>query len=71
MPKAIQLFYATCLYFNYQLVCPIKHYFAGDFGDGGSGAVNNIYRFPETDDILHDQTLVIPSADKLEFRLVH
>jgi len=58
MPKAI----------HYHYIYIAIHYFEGDFGDGGSGAVNNIYRFPEPEDILHDQTL---TSDKLEFRLVH
>ena len=58
----------TGLYFHHIAFFLIKHYFVGDFGDTSGDAVNNIYRFPEPDDIFHDQTLVISSADKLEFR---
>jgi len=55
----------------FQAVIIIELIIVGDFGERRGGAVNNIYRFPEPDDILHDQTLVIPTSDTLEFRLVH
>ena len=57
--------------------CGIKNYsyvrtknyrvlFSGDFGNSGKGALNNIYRVVEPDD-LSSQTIHVGASDKLEF----
>ncbi|KAL4231709.1 hypothetical protein ACF0H5_009285 [Mactra antiquata] len=40
--------------------------YIADVGDGGAGAVNNVYRIPEPD-TLQDQTIQVSDQDKLEF----
>ena len=40
---------------------------AGDFGNSGHNAANNIYRIPEPDD-LDDQDVHIDNSNTLQFR---
>lgn len=40
--------------------------YIGDFGDGGSGAVNNIYRVVEPDNV-QSQTINVALSDRMEF----
>ncbi|XP_045177359.2 uncharacterized protein LOC123537600 [Mercenaria mercenaria] len=41
--------------------------YIGDFGDGGKGALNNIYRIAEPDAFQNHMHILVSSIDKLEF----
>ncbi|KAH3836882.1 hypothetical protein DPMN_110258 [Dreissena polymorpha] len=41
---------------------------AGDIGNAGGHARNNVYRIREPSDLRHDTTIHVADGDKLEFK---